>query len=89
VTRKYEWRINPPKEDGDFFYTGLTPDGTSVLAIVQIFTNPNSNFREACLFIPPGWRGNVTQNATLHCAKLEMWKGKWSGPEHGLCCITV
>jgi len=40
----YEWHDEPPKENGDFFYNGPTPDNSEqVLAIVQITTHrPNS-----------------------------------------------
>lgn len=80
------WRKEVPRETGDFFYTGPTPDGTRVVAIVQVFDNPNGS-REACLFLPPNWRG-LGKPAILHHGKIEQWVGEWDGPEYGLCCVT-
>lgn len=86
----HEWHQDPPKEDGDFFYTGQVPDGGEIVAIVQIYTHPDSGTRMACLLIPPGWRGDkARRQPTIHAAPLDKWHGQWSGPEHGLCCAVV
>lgn len=85
----YEWQDNPPKENGDFFYNGPLPDGGNVITIVQVFTHPENNKRMACTLIPPGWRGDKDRKRpVLHAADLEDWRGQWSGPEYGLCCVV-
>ena len=88
MREQYEWHDDPPKNNGDFFYSGNTPGGEDVLAIVQITLNPNDMQRWACLFIPPGWRGNMERkDQAFYVALLEEWKGQWSGPEHGLTMV--
>jgi len=77
-----------PKNDGDFFYTGNTPAGESIVGIVQIITDPKGQ-RWAVVYIPPYWRGDMERNIpTCHFDKLENWTGEWSGPEFGLCCTA-
>ena len=77
-----------PKNDGDFFYTGNTPAGESIVGIVQIITDPKGQ-RWAVVYIPPYWRGDMERSRpTCHFDKLENWTGEWSGPEFGLCCTT-
>lgn len=84
-----EWNEQPPKNDGDFFYFGNTPDGEEIVAIVQVVTNIENGDRLACLFIPSYWHGDVNRTRpTIHSAKLNEWGGQWSGPEYGLCCAT-
>jgi len=87
----YEWHDEPPKENGDFFYNGPTPDNSEqVLAIVQITTHPDTAKRIASLMLPPGWRGNKARRmSTVHFGTVDEWKGQWSGPEYGLCCMVV
>ena len=86
---KWEWRNEPPEEDGDFFYTGPLPDGNDVVLIVQTFTHPLTHERMALTVIPPGWRGDETiTQPKLHFGTLDQWRGKWSGPEFGLCCAS-
>ena len=82
-----EWNTQPPENDGDFFYSGDTPNGEEIVAIVQVLTNLENGERWACLFIPPYWRKDETRKqGTMHWAKVEDWKGVWSGAERGLCC---
>ena len=86
---RHEWRNEPPKEDGDFFYSGPLPRGENILAIVQVFTYPVSKDRMACVFIPPGWRGDMSRREpVVHFGKLDEWKGEWAGPEYGLCAVN-
>lgn len=85
----YDWRAQPPAQDGDFFYSGPVPDGGKLTAVVQIFTTDTGN-RMACIFIPPYWRGDRSRkNPTVHLAPLAQWTGEWSGPEFGLCCVSA
>jgi len=85
----FPWQKEPPKNDGDYFYSGPTPDGKEIVVIVQIVTDPKGQ-RFACCLIPPFWRGDTTRiNSTVHFGEIEKWKGEWSGPELGLCCATA
>lgn len=88
---KHNWRNDPPKENGDFFYYGDLPDGGGpIVAIVQIATNPETEKRTASLLIPSGWRGDQSRRRpTVHFGTLDQWKGQWAGPEYGLCCAVV
>ncbi len=84
---QYEWKDEPPENDGDFFYTGETPDGEDVVAIVQITTTKQG--RMGWLFIPANWRKDKgRENPVLKAAELSAWKGQWAGPEYGLCCAV-
>jgi hypothetical protein len=86
---EYQWQDEPPKEDGDYFYTGKVPDGIDIVGIVQIFASPKHNKRMACIFIPPGWRGDTERKEpTVHFGEIEKWKGQWAGPEGGLCRVN-
>lgn len=83
------WNDQPPKEDGDFFYNGKTPEGDEIVAIVQITTDPKGE-RWCSVFLPPFWRGDRERiTAKVIFGELEKWRGQFSGPEHGLCCATA
>ena len=85
----YEWKREKPKHDGDYFYSGPLPGGEqTVVAIVQVYTDPAGNTKRACLYIPPGWRGDKSRKYPyLYLGLLSEWKGEWAGPEYGLCCV--
>jgi hypothetical protein len=83
------WLPDPPKNDGDFYFSGITPSGMDVVAIVQIFSHPTNGRRGAVMFIPPGWRGdNARVMAEVIQGSLEEWRGQWAGPEFGLNCVV-
>ena len=82
----YPWHDDAPKDEGDFFYSGKTPEGREILAVVQVFVTADG-VKQAGVFLPPNWRG-LGGEAILHFGKIEEWKGQWSGPEHGLCCVS-
>lgn len=86
---KLQWSTTPPTKDGDFFYSGRTPDGEEVVTIAQIYTDLKTSQRSVVLLLPPYWRGDMSRTLpTLHHGELEKWTGEWSGPEFGLCCAT-
>lgn len=90
VMQYFKWSDIPPKNDGDFYYSGMTPDNTeNIVAIVHVLTGPGGE-RYACLFIPKWWRGDIARETpAFYSGLLEEWKGMWSGPEFGLCCVVA
>jgi len=86
----YEWGKTPPKENGEFYYSGDLPGGGGpILSIAHIFTHPKTDERMACIFIPPNWHGNGSTLPTIHYGELYKWAGEWAGPEFGLCCAFL
>jgi len=81
-----DWQAEVPKNDGDFYYSGPTPEGKEVVAIVGIVTIEGE--RQAYVYLPPNWRGDEAERGTLHYGLVADWKGEWSGPDHGLCCCV-
>lgn len=82
-----DWRADAPINDGDYYYTGPTPSGKPVVAIVGIVTIDGK--RHAYLYVPPKWRGDEEERGTLHHGLVAEWTGQWAGPEDGLCCVTA
>jgi hypothetical protein len=88
-TSEFNWKNNCPENDGDFFYSGKTPSGESIVGIVQIVTDPEGQ-RWTVVYIPPYWRGDMKRHLPVcHFDKIEKWTGQWSGPEFGLCCAEA
>jgi len=85
---EFDWQEQSPEHDGDFFYSGKTPSGEEILAIVQITTDPKG-VRWCSIFFPAFWRGQLGRTyPEIHFGELYKWKGKWAGPQFGLCCVT-
>jgi hypothetical protein len=87
--KPYLWRNEPPEQEGEFFYSGKTPDGKeTIVAIVHVVMNEELHALTAFLLIPPYWRGDKNRAcAKLHFGTLDEWEGQWAGPEFGLCSI--
>ena len=85
----FDWSENFPENDGDFFFSGKLPTGMDFVGIVQVGTHPNTNERYACVFIPPGWRGNKERAPFLTFGGPHEWKGQFSGPDFGLSCAAA